>query len=346
MSLPLAEFRKRILYIKPLANISFIDNDEKILANHFHVEVLQLNTKGVFNNLKSQLAILHRLIFKYNSFDIIYIWFADYYSFFPALLSKFTSKQCYIVIGGYDAAKVPEIKYGAHLNKVRSYFISKSCQWCSKILPVTINAEENLFKNIGMDLKFKSTVMYNMVDTNFFTLNSNIEKQNKVVYLANVANETGWKRKNIDFIVAIAQNMSHIEFELIGLQGEFHSRIENLGMVNVKSSGHLSKEYFKNKLAEAKVIALFSVFESFGISVGEGMLMGCIPLAMQHLGTAELIQDKNYLLETYSVAEATNKINFALQADDSVSRLFISQIKNLFSADRREGELMRNLIKM
>ena len=41
----------------------------------------------------------------------IFIWFADYHSFLPSLIGRLLGKKVYIVIGGYDAAKIKELNF-------------------------------------------------------------------------------------------------------------------------------------------------------------------------------------------------------------------------------------------
>ena len=94
--------KNRILFV--YTNYStFVNTDFEILSSEHEVIKYQFKpTKGIskiaFQFIK-QLLYSIVAIWKFNR---IFIWFADYHSFWPVFFAKLLRKKSFVVVGGYD----------------------------------------------------------------------------------------------------------------------------------------------------------------------------------------------------------------------------------------------------
>ncbi|AHW61828.1 hypothetical protein FH5T_09070 [Draconibacterium orientale] len=129
--------KKNILLV--YTNFStFVKTDHEILSERYHVEKYQYKpVKGLYRNLLEFLKQFFFLLFHIRKFDAAYIWFADYHSFLPVLFSMVFKKKSFVVIGGYDVARIQHLAYGVFTSKLRGFFSLYSMNHSSVNLTVS-----------------------------------------------------------------------------------------------------------------------------------------------------------------------------------------------------------------
>ena len=147
---------------------SFIQKDYEILKKHFDVDVIQPPKKkeGWF---KYPFTVAKKV----KQTDIVFGWFAGWHTLFPVLISKFFRKKSIVVVGGYDAACVPEIGYGAFTKikeRLPARFVLK---YADIVLPVSNFTKNNVLKHAKPK---QIKVVYNGIDTNKFKPKGKKEK--------------------------------------------------------------------------------------------------------------------------------------------------------------------------
>jgi len=147
--------KKKMLFVK-VSNASFIKLDESILRKHFHLTTYFYGTSRGLKAIFSLIKLFLYLLVNVWNYSIIYIWFADYHSVFPALFTSLFKKKTVIVLGGFDVAKIPEHNYGAHISVVRSLFIRASCKFSYKLFAVSSFVKLNSLKTIGLGIEHKT----------------------------------------------------------------------------------------------------------------------------------------------------------------------------------------------
>jgi hypothetical protein len=106
--------RTRILFTSTV-DPPFINEDLRLLSIHYDVE--RLTTRGVW----APFRILPRVL----TADVTYTWFASTYAFWVVTLASLFRKPSIVVIGGVDAAKIPEIGYGIWLSRWKSRLVRR-----------------------------------------------------------------------------------------------------------------------------------------------------------------------------------------------------------------------------
>lgn len=324
--------KKNILMIQT-QNSTFVKRDYETLSNHFNVFsytfIPYKNPFRLFLELiKEKLFILSKI----GKIDIFYIWFADYHSLIPVILSKIFKKKSFLVLGGYDVINIPEIKYGSFNNPIRAFFAKKSMQFCTLNLPVCEFIAEDA-KRIIKDLHYK--IVYTGYDENKFLPGR--KKEDIVLVVSIVDTEKRYFIKGIDILLKLASMKKNIKFLTIGINKNLiKAKIpENIIFLNTLSDSELIKLYQKSK-----VVALFSRREGLPNSLCEGMLCECIPFGNNNGGIPTAIGNSGYLFESNNLQDASEKLELALENNDlgKVARLRI--IEN-FSLEKRELKLFQ-----
>ena len=121
--------------------LSFVKGDLEILRRHF--EVFPVQWRG-----KRDIPRIAQGVLKS---DLTFSWFASDHAAVTVFFSKLFRKKSIVVVGGYDAAYVPEINYGAFTNikgKIPAKYIYKNA---TKILVVDPSLKADIIKNAKLN---------------------------------------------------------------------------------------------------------------------------------------------------------------------------------------------------
>jgi len=285
------------------------------------------------------------LTYQIRKIDLVYIWFASYHSVLPTIFSRILGIKSVIIIGGHDAAKVPELSYGVHLKKIRSWCSRISCKNATKLLSVSNFTHAQIFNFISNDQRNKTTMIYNGVDTDRFNP-INIERESRVLTICGTKKINICKRKGVDFYLKIAETLPDIEFLIVGLRGPAMDWAIKRKPNNVVLFGKTNPGKLRELLNSTKVICQFSRYEAFGLALAEGMAMGCIPVGYNFGGTPEIIGETGFLINELNVDEARSQLEKALDTPESERHLVRNIIIRKFSKKLRQDQLITNLSKL
>jgi hypothetical protein len=323
---------------------SFVENDINILKHKFEVITYIVKPEKGVKAIRNYLKLAFFLSRNIRKIKFYFVWFADYHSFMAAVFAFLFKKRLFIVIGGYDAANLKELGYGVHTNWFRSFLVKLSCLQATKIFPVSVITQKLLFDNIHLDLSYKSKIIYNLVNTNFFSYNKSVAKENTVICVSNASNLKTMQVKGIDFFAEVARNTPEFKFILVGISGVVQKNLSEKNIKNLAIFPFLDKQHLVQLLQISKVICQFSLYESFGVALAEGMLMGCVPITIQNLGAAEVV-DENFgiILENQDLALASNAVREAILKAETLRLGNIDRIKQHFSLELRKSRLLEEL---
>jgi len=292
------------------------------------------------------MSVLRQLLFlgfNLRRSSLVYVWFADYHSFFPLLLCKFLNKKSVLIIGGYDAARLPEYRYGAHINVFRSWVVGQNCKYASKILAVSSFVLKNLVQNTHLAHSLKTHIIYNGADTNSFQPNYLVSKDG-VICVSGANTEKRIKIKGLDFFADVAAAMPSISFTVVGVTGRAREILEERRLANLKIIEWLNKEELKEMLIRSKVICQFSRYESFGLALAEGMLCGCIPVTVKNTGPEEIISEEvGIAIPALDVERAKDAISRALSFSRDVENKARLRVMSYFSLRKRQESILKVL---
>lgn len=336
---------KTILFIKK-SNSKFVIRDENILSKEYNLKRYNFgNAKGitVFPKFIKIFFWLFKNIWKS---DIIFSWFCDYHTLLPVLFGKLFRKKIVIVIGGFDAAKVDEIDYGAHQESFRSKIIQLCSNISHLLLPVSKNTERELFRNIKLKEQNKSTVIYNGVDTNIFHNKETIKKKCSIITVGGV-NKTSIKRKGIKLFAEAAKHLPIYSFYLVGkCTPEGLQIIEPIVPKNLVITDKISDSKLNKLMHESKIYVQASLHEGFGISLAEAMYCRCVPIVSKKAAIPEVVGNTGYYLHNLAVSELVDKIKKGIKDYQKLNDKARDRIIRNFTLDIREKNLLNRLSKL
>ena len=321
----------KILFIGNLST-SFVRHDYEILSKHFDVIVIE-PPKTKLGWLKYPFVIARAL----HHNDLSFSWFAGWHSLFPVMISKIWRKKSVVVVGGYDAAYVPEINYGAFTNikeRIPAKFVLKHADSLLPVSEFTMNEVLSKVKPKSMRL------IYNGIDIDKFKPNR--EKENIVITVGGVGKKN-LKRKGIENFVRVASQFPDIPFVVIGkFKDNAIGYLGTFATPNVTFTGFVSNEELIRWYQKAKVICQLSYYEAFGLAPAEGMACGCIPVVTkERTGMPEFIGNAGLYAPYGDLQKIADAIKKALNVTDKSKRAR-KQIES-FSLKRREKELLKVL---
>jgi len=317
---------------------SFVNQDINIL------EKLCLSTSildySEVRHIKSLILQFFYLLKNITKFDLIYIWFASYHSLIPALFAKIFGKKCIIVIGGHDAAYVPEYRYGVHRKRIRSLFNRASCRLADLLLPVSEFTNNNLFNFLPTNQRLKTYVIKNAIDLMQFQPDQSIERIYDVLSVIGTGKINVAKLKGVDLLFEIAAQMLDLNFTIIGLAGKAKDWCKTKIPPNVTLLDKVSRNELQRFMNASKVFCQLSRHDSFGMVLVEAMAMGCVPVGLNCGGTPEIMHDIGYISATENISDITSSIRKAIAAPTEARLEIHSHIRKNFDINERETGLL------
>ena len=328
--------KTRILFIHAL-KVPFILNDISLLSEFFDVKILDLSpySGSTMKKLKYAPRILVEMIKGILWSHVTFSWFADIHAFLAVLFSKILGRKSVVVVGGYEVVMAPEIRYGGMLSSRKARMIRFILRHADKILAVSRNNMSEILRWVNRDIE----LIYNCVDCDRFKPEGT--KENLVITVGRI-NKLTLKRKGIETFVKSARHLPHVSFVVIG--GWSDSSIEYLKSIapqNVEFTGFVSEEELVKWYQKAKVYCQLSFYEAFGVSLAEAMACECIPVVTNRGAIPEVVGDCGFYVPYGDEKAAAEAIKKALNAPEELGRKARERIKNLFSKNRREAELVR-----
>lgn len=270
--------------------------------------------------------------------DIIFCWFAKLHAFFGVFFGKLFNKRSVVIAGGDDVAYVPEIKYG-----MACYWWKKWCpalvfRWTDKILSVSESSFEETLNNFSVD-KNKVYLLAHGFASSEYKRYKNIQKENIIITVGNISNETCIK-KGIELFVRCAGVLMETPFYVIGpdIDGSIN-RLREIASSNLHFTGGLYGEELIAFFNKAKVYVQVSVHESFGCSVAEAMLCECIPVVTRNGALPEVVGECGYCVESFDPEIVADTIKKALNAPLEVGVRARKRIETEFPVEKRKEKL-------
>ncbi|MCD6241315.1 glycosyltransferase family 4 protein [Candidatus Bathyarchaeota archaeon] len=318
---------------------TFVKRDYEILKKYFPIRCFCYKpTKGLGINLLRQIRLCIWLMANVINAKSVYVWFADYHSLLPILFARVLQKKSILVLGGYDVTCIPELGYGSFSNPLRGFCARFSMKTASICLPVSYYAEEEAKRRVK---RLNSKVIYNGVE--IVSSDCKVKKENIVLTAGICDGLRRIKIKGIDFFVETAKALPDYKFIVVGVSEKAE---KYLGQVpkNVEIVDRSCPEKLAQFYKKAKVYCQFSLVESFGLSVAEAMLYGCVPIVTDVGALAEIVHDAGFILKERKLEKTTNLIETAMKSNLGMKAR--RRIVEKFSLEKRENELLAIIDKL
>ena len=316
----------RILFVYDRVLSSFMARDWSILS-HTWPDSKQFRWRGWRD--------VARLGHEAARSDLVFCWFGAAHAV-AALLVTCGRQPVVVVAGGWDVARLPGIRYGAHvswgLHHVSRFLFGRA----RRVLAVSEFTHREAVEHAGVTPERLVTV-YHGFDPAAWPQAGGPRPLDVVTVSGSHA-----LVKGIDLVIDTAERMPDLRFEVVGpVPGrELRAYMKALP-ANLTFTGPLSGEAFKDRLRSAKVCFQPSRQESFGCAVAEAMLCGCLPVVARRGALPEVLGEAGVLVDEMRPQEFERGIRRALSATDEDRRRVRNRIVTTFPIEAYADRLVR-----
>ncbi len=317
---------------------TFVKTDFDILSAAHNVDKYQYKpVKGLFLNALEFLKQFFYLVCHIRKFNAVYIWFADYHSLLPVLFSKIFRKESFVVIGGYDVARIKHLEYGVFVSKIRGFFALQTMNNCTMCLTVSEHVEKKV-KAIAP--KADSKTIYNCLTLNNNKANKKRKKQSLIITVGLIEKDKTFYIKGIDTFIEVARLLPQYKFLIIGMNQQRLAHLLNNLPTNITIKNKVPHTELVEYYQKAKIYCQLSRSESFGVALAEAMYFSCIPITTKVGGLPEVVGDTGFIVKRNhkQVADKISDVlnNISIPEEDGVKR-----INNLFHKNVRKEKIFK-----
>ena len=284
---------KKILFFEQ--DSTFVKEDLKILQKHFTVETIKFKTT-ILSMIWTIFAIARN--------DMVYIWFGNHHAAYSALVAKLLRKRVIIVAGGYDAASVPELKYGFMQHPIKKYFAKLAFNSADIVLAVSLSTMDNVEKYSNAS---NVKLVYLGVDPTTFKLDPKATRDT----ILTVCQASDWSRlvlKGVDKFIEVSKKLPQYNFMVIGVTDKALNKLQSMAGPNVKFRPSMPRAELEQYYNKAKIYCQLSRQDSFSLTTAEAMLCGATPVITKNVGIGEVIFDHAEIVDYGDIDETVRII--------------------------------------
>jgi glycosyltransferase involved in cell wall biosynthesis len=331
---------------------SFERKDQEILERHFqvHNHRIRTETPAVY-----VLALFRLLFFMLRAgwrYDAYYIRFADWHTAILAFFKRLYRKKLFVVIGGFDVAAIPGLRYGGHLRKSRSLLIKYTMNHASCLLP---NSESMIYyendfipggrvyggiRHFIPEPKAVIEVVTNGFDAGKYRRLPGTEKKALAITVAVIDRERTYRIKGIDRFIETARRLPDYDFLIVGIGKELLDRMQITLPENLKIREYTAQDELILLYSEARVYCTFSISEGMPNALCEAMLCECIPVGTRVTSIPEIIGDSGFVIDKPEIDLYVKAVDEAFRADPHLGQAARERIVNRYSLEQREQKLL------
>ena len=311
---------------------SFIEDDVRLLEEFSDVKWICAH--GLFTAVRIKWSMLFS--------DVGIAWFASVYSAILVFTARFLRKTSIIIVGGADLITDSHLGYGLLLSSWKRPFIRYALRRATHVLPPSEHLRRAALEVGEYEGDNLSTVPPGL-DSNFWQPGD--QKENIILTVARCTTKDRILIKGIDLLFQVAEEMSDISFQILGVEENLLSRNDFVVPKNVIVSPSMSQEKLLNYYQRSAVYCQLSRVESFGIATAEAMLCGCVPVVTDVGGLPEVIGDSGLLVSPDKPETFASTLREALASSASMGKNARERIVSNFPLQNRQAELKRLITK-
>lgn len=345
---------------------TFIRRDVELLGRTYEASLIQV---ADFGSIHSPLAILRFFfascwaVFRHKrQLRALIFWFLDYHVLFPAWLGSLFGIPRFVILGGFDACKIPSIGYGLFSSRWRRPLASLSAHFITEFWPVCqqlIQAKYSSFyfddQVVGLRSLLKTkhipfSVISTAYETECYVEKAQQDDSERDIDFAMIATSQTKARalvKGVDLLIQLAQQLPKQNFYLVGATHSFlEAFCEDLNLAphlpkNVIAVEALSEPELRTFLK--RVNGLLSLSRSEGLSnvLCEGLLSGSRIVCSDVGGFASLFPDHCLVLSSPKIEEIA-KIMLSVKAKfaDAPAKRLAPETIHYLGFERRRQQIV------
>ncbi len=324
----------RVLLVSPSRVATFIYQDFGFLQSCFDAELFR------YEGVQSLAALREKIA----AADAVVIWFAGEHAAPAVWFARESKTPVLTVIGGYEAAWVPEISYGVDPNSYSACLV----RWVLRHSDVILaGSQENVagISRLAVDVIAKTRTIFHAVDTSRFKLGEQTQRDG--VLSVGIINSATIERKGWSLFWEVASRMPDVSFIAVGASTDETARqLIARAPSNLTWCGELSNEELVSQYQAASVYFQGSRHEGFGVAVAEAMACGCIPVVTRAGALPEVVGDSGFYLADFQADSAVTAIRAALEASDERRHSIRRRVVDLFGIEQRRHNLCTEIQSM
>ncbi len=315
---------------------SFVKNDRQIILNNYNVIDFVFSQKSKILTPFTFFHQLVQIILYWNKYHIILSQIAGYHTLIPSLLSYLKLKKHIIILHGTDCNIIPEIGYGNLQKPVLKWFTKQSILKANLLLPVSHSLVDNkseyytenkislgLRKNIvGFNTPY--TIIHNAVEADKFRIITTDREPFTFITVAfGLEKKKNVLLKGVDLIIDLAKKNPEYTFTILGSNSIYNYKndLKNVTIIPKVAHNKLIDYYNQNKY-----YLQLSISESFGLSLCEAMLCGCIPIVSDVGIMPEIVEDKGFILMSRDQVQINNLLHTICQDKKEIDQFLIREL--------------------
>ena len=280
---------------------AFVRRDREDLARTFVVRDVRWKGK----------RSLPRLAWSILRSDVSFSWFALDHAYAACRIGQLLGRGSVVVVGGGDAARVPELGYGAYLNPAMAARGRYVLAHADRVVVLDDFLRDEIARNAGVRRPEIVTIPLGF-DTGFFRP---AEVNRESVLTVGYVTDSNVRRKGLDTFVKAAALLRDLPFVLVGAgPSEATDRLRSQAPSNVRFVPPLTPPQLLSEYQRARVYVQASIYEGLPGSLGEAMACGCVPVGSRVAGIPTLIGDTGFLVPPGDVPATVQAIRSAYGA--------------------------------
>jgi glycosyltransferase involved in cell wall biosynthesis len=318
----------RLLFVHS-RKASFVAIDREILAERFEIE--DLYQPGRVPNVPKVVRQVLRA-------DVVFGWFASWHTFLPITLAALLRKPSVMVIGGFDTANMPDIRYGHQRGGLRRHASRWIFRRATRLITNSNYSLSEIERNTPIPRE-RVTVVHHGVPDPFDEEPAN--KERMALTVGAIDRSTLVQKGQLPFVQA-ARELPDVRFVFAGKW--LDDAVEELKAAapeNVELTGWLSDDDLHAAYRRAAVYVQASRHEGFGLAVAEAMLAGCVPVVMNATAMPEVVGDAGILIDSQEPAAVAEGIGKALAMGPDAAARARERILTAFPMERRREGILR-----
>ena len=341
-----------------LALSSFVREDVRILGKEYRLAFFRFGGPRTQKpGLLALIGLLLRqcgwLLRELPRAEGVYGWFADYHMVLPVLAARLFRKPVCIVVGGFDAIRLPQLGYGVALSWWRWPLVRMVFRMADLLLPVSPSLvySKNRFSEWPEETEQGLRVLAPRVTTAIHVVPTGydpdvwplgpMEREPVVGTVGLVDSDRTFHRKGIDLFLEAARLMPRVRFRVVGMVVEEMARERYDLSANVELLGPVSREELVAHYHGMSVYVQLSRAEGLPNVLCEAMLCGCVPVGSAAFGIPEGIGEAGFVVEEPDPSKIAAVIRRALSAGARCREAARRHIATRFHLDVRRNTLLR-----